>query len=278
MSNNAATVKGSFREARPLADSEFIQFQSLIFKLAGIHMNSTKRALVAGRLSRRLRHYNLLDYGEYLNIVINDESEQKIFVDLLTTNETYFFREQKHFDFLHHYLQSYHQNHKLRIWSAACSTGEEPYSLAMMLADALEGKEWEILATDINRTVLEAAKAGRYPITAAEKIPRPYLCRYCLQGVREQAGWFLVAEELRARIDFQLLNLNAALPNVGLFDCIFLRNVMIYFNPDTKKQLIARLIRHIRPNGYLIVGHSETVSGVHPKLQLVRPSIYTVRE
>ncbi|OBS09872.1 CheR family methyltransferase [Acidihalobacter prosperus] len=264
----------------PLGDREFQAIREFIYRRAGIHLSTAKRALVAGRLEKRLRELGCAGYREYLALLDGDPrpgSEAQRAIDLLTTNETYFFREQKHFDYLvEHVLPTLTRAPQgLRIWSAACSSGEEPYSIAMTLAEHAGARPWSVLATDLSQRVLERARAGIYPLDRAERIPRSYLRAYCLRGTGSKEGLFAVARKLRERVEFRTLNLNAELPEgLGLFDVIFLRNVMIYFDLPTKQALIARLIARLRPGGYLFVGHSESLNGVTSELIVEAPSIY----
>lgn len=260
-----------------LSDHEFKQFQRLIHQIAGIHLSDAKKPLVAGRLNKRLRSYGLASYGDYFKCLNKDAAELQTCVDLLTTNETYFFREPKHFDFLREQLGkqgAIPSGRPLRIWSGACSSGEEPYTLALLLADILGERPWEILASDISQRILDRARTGVYSLEDSQNIPRHLLVKHCLRGVDEHQGRMMIAPALRKRIRFEQINLNTALPDYGLFDTIFLRNVMIYFNAETKRQVVSRLIKHLRPGGYFFVSHSESLNGVDDTLKLVKPSIY----
>lgn len=258
-----------------LSDAEFREFQQMIYLVAGIHMPATKKTMVAGRLSKRLKALQLDSYGAYWRHLRQDAAEKQTAVDLLTTNETYFFREPRHFDYLRERVLSAHSRRRpFRLWSAACSSGEEAYSAAMVLSDVLGGTGWEILASDISLGVLDRARAGRYPMTRTDGIPRDSLKQYCLRGIGEAEGTLMVDPVLRAKVNFQQINLNVRLPEVGLFDVIFLRNVMIYFNAETKQQVVARLLGALRAGGYLIIGHSETLSGFPCGLEVVMPSVY----
>jgi chemotaxis protein methyltransferase CheR len=278
------TAMVSTAEARPafavnaapvLSEAEFRNFQQMIFAVAGIHMPDSKRTMVAGRLSKRIKELALGSYGEYWNYLRRNAAEKQTAVDLLTTNETYFFREPRHFEFLRdRILPERSRGQRFRLWSAACSSGEEAYSAAMVLSDALGDSGWEILASDISTQVLQRARSGRYPMARTDRIPPETLKRYCLKGVGEAAGTLMVDPPLRAKVDFRQINLNTRLPEVGLFDVIFLRNVMIYFNADTKQQIVARLQACLRPGGYLIIGHSETLNGLQDGLEAVMPSVY----
>lgn len=258
-----------------LSDTEFREFQQMIFSVAGIHMPASKKTMVAGRLSKRLKALQLSSFGAYWQHLRRDAGEKQTAVDLLTTNETYFFREPRHFDFLRERVLPGHSRRRpFRLWSAACSSGEEAYSAAMLLSDTLGKSGWEILASDISTEVLGKARAGRYPMARTDKIPQECLKRYCLRGVGEAAGSLMVDPALSSKVNFRQINLNTRLPDVGLFDVIFLRNVMIYFNAETKQQVVARLRACLRPGGYLIIGHSETLNGFQSELEVVMPSVY----
>ncbi len=261
-----------------ISDADFVKFQKLIFEIAGISMTLAKKALVTGRLSKRLRHYNIDNFNEYYRIVTGKDhpDELQIMVDLLTTNETYFFREDKHFDYIKNVILPAHQRSRtFRVWSAASSTGEEAYSTAMLLSDQLGMSPWEIVGSDISTKVLKVAETALYRMEAAQKIPNSYLNKYCLKGVRTQAGWFLIDPKLRKQVTFRQINLMEPLPGIGTFDIIFLRNIMIYFDDPTKTKLIeTKIVPSLNPGGYLFIGHSETLNGITDKVKLVVPAIY----
>lgn len=259
-----------------LGEAEFRWFQQMIFDVAGIHMTAAKRSMVAARLAKRLKALGLDSYGEYLRRLAKDRAERTLVVDLLTTNETYFFREHKHFDFLREEILAAHpRGRPFRAWSAACSSGEEPYSVAMILADQLGlSADWSVLGSDISNQVLARARAGMYPMSRAERIPPDYLRRYCLKGVGSNDGSFLIDRSLQARVEFRWMNLNEPLPTLREFDLILLRNVMIYFNAHTKRQVVTRIVEKLRPGGYLFIGHSESLNGIFDGLTLITPSIY----
>ena len=260
-----------------LSDQEFRQFQDMIFVIAGISMSPSKKQLVGGRLAKRLAHHGVTSYGDYFAMLVGPGggAELQVAVDLLTTNETYFFREPKHFAFLRDQILPELKNQSMaRVWSGACSSGEEPYSLAMTLAESRGMEGWEIVASDICSKVLAKARAGHYPIARAADIPPASLNRFCLKGVDAQQGTFLVERALREKIDFRQINLNQSLPALGVFDVIFLRNVMIYFDMDTKRQVVQRLLPALKPGGYFVVSHSESLNGVTDALKMVCPSVY----
>ncbi|MDD2759859.1 MAG: methyltransferase domain-containing protein [Methylomonas sp.] len=272
-SEHCADVYGS----PVLKRHEFLWIKDYLYKEAGIALNDSKQALVCGRLDKRLRHYGFSSYSEYFDCFGKPgfEQEASLAIDLLTTNETYFFREPKHFDFLtEHFFPVQPAGQAIRFWSAACSSGEEAYTLAMLAANFAKTQQWEIMASDISHRVLEKARRGLYPLSASEKIPVSYLKKYCLKGNGEYEGFFVVDSALRERVHFLHANLNNNLPDLGIFDVIFLRNVMIYFDMPTKQKLVGRIQRYLRTGGYLFVSHSESLSGIDAGLQVVSPSIY----
>lgn len=261
-----------------LTDTEFAGFQRFIFEAAGIHMSSAKKSLVAGRLARRLKARQLDSYGAYHALLRSgaDTQEVQTAIDLLTTNETYFFREPKHFDFLRaEALHAAEQGRALRVWSAASSSGEEAYSIAMVLADATPQLPWAVIGTDISQRVLDHARTGHYRDERARQTPPALLKRFCLKGIGEQQGTLLVRKPLRERVQFLRLNLDTALPaHLGSFDVVFLRNVMIYFNGETKRQVVERVVAQMRPGASLCIGHSESLSDLASGLRQLAPSIY----
>lgn len=260
-----------------VSDQEFAQFRKLIYQLAGINMADSKKPLLAGRLSRRLRHYGLESFSAYYKLVTSGEhpTELQLMVDLLTTNETYFFRESAHFDYLRS-LATSRRGKTFRVWSGASSSGEEPYTIAMVLAETLGmSANWEVVASDISLTVLEKAQTGLYPMERGAGIPPDLLKKYCLRGVRSQEGNFLVVPKLRERVDFRHINLIAPeTRDLGQFDVIFLRNVMIYFDNETKRKVVGNMVPHLREDGTFIVGHSETLGGITEQLTAMRPTLY----
>lgn len=264
-------------DAPMLHGHEFERFRALIHRIAGISLSAAKKPLVAGRLAKRLRHHQLDSFDAYFRLITSADNgaELQVAVDLLTTNETHFFRESRHFDFLREkVLPAYRPGRPFRVWSAASSSGEEPYSIAMLLADCLGDAPWEVAASDISTRVLEKARSGLYAMERAKDIPRHYLTRFCLKGVGQQEGMFLVERGLRSRVQFMQVNLNDSLPRLGEFDVIFLRNVMIYFNQDTKRQVVERMLPLLRPGGHFIIGHSESLNGVNEMLKPIMPSVY----
>lgn len=276
----------------PITDREFRAFQELIYREAGIHLSAIKKALLTGRLAKRLRELGLHRFQEYFELVAADTSgdELVILLDAITTNETQFFREPRQFDFLRNEVYPQWRRaaaegrraRRLRFWSAACSTGEEPYSLAMSLLDEFpvdQGWTVEILASDLSTRVLDRARAGVWPIARAEQIPRHYLKRYMLRGSGGSEGKMKAGAEVREPLQFQRLNLNDDRYAVrGGLDAIFCRNVLIYFDNASRTKVINRLLDLLSPEGYLFLGHAESLAGLNDRVRAVAPAIYRLRE
>ena len=260
-----------------LTDAEFGSFQHFIYAEAGIKLSIAKKTMLCGRLSRRLQAYGLGSFAEYYRLLESGRhaGEVQMAVDLLTTNETYFFREPKHFDLLHEVAaHAAASAHPLRVWSAACSSGEECYSIAMVLADRLGETAWDVIGSDISKRVLQRARSAHYPLARAKLIPPAYLKRFCLRGTGAQEGTLLIERTLRNRVRLTQINLVRDLPQIGRFDLIFLRNVLIYFDADIKREVVERVIAHLKPGGYFCIGHSESLNGVNDTLEQVAPSIF----
>jgi len=268
-----------------VSEKDFLRFQALIYREAGIWLSETKAGLLTGRLYKRLRALSLANYAEYYERVTVDYEERCTMLDLITTNETHFFREPVHFQFLESRVLPAWQAaadaglrpRSIRAWSAGCSTGQEAYSLAMLLVDRLPpAQHWsiEILATDLSRRVLATAEQGVWSAEKASEIPRHYLRKYTLKGVGDNHGKIKAAPAIRL-VRFQRLNLNdASFPRLGMFDLIFCRNVLIYFDVESRKNVIERLLGHLASDGLLFVGHAETLNVVCPSLRCVIPTVY----
>jgi chemotaxis protein methyltransferase CheR len=260
-----------------ISNDEFNKFRSFIYDHAGIKLNDEKKALVTSRLSKRLRFHELSTFEQYFDLVAMSPpgGERQMCIDLLTTNETYFFREPKHFEFLEERVLPLWQGQRMfRVWSAASSSGEEAYSLAMLLDDQLKTDRWEVFGSDISHRILERARRGHYLTDRIEGIPKHYLKTYCLKGIEEQEGTLLIHKTLREKVSFESKNLTKPLGNIGLFDVIFLRNVMIYFDNETKVKIVAQVVNALRPGGLLFIGHSESITGMNDQLSTVVPTIY----
>jgi len=270
---------------RDISMREFLRFQELIYQEAGIWLSEAKRSLLTGRLSRRLRALDLKRFSEYYDRVIEDREDRWALLDLITTNETRFFREPIHFQFLEQCIfpawkatgNQGQRSRTIRVWSAGCSTGQEPYSLAMMLVDHFPpSHNWsiEILASDLSRRALAVAEEGIWKAEKGREIPRDYLRAYTLKGVGVNEGKIKAAPSIRV-IRFMRLNLNDAIPSgFGQFDLIFCRNVLIYFDVESRKRAIHRFSRHLAPDGFLFLGHAETLNGFCSSLRCVAPTIY----
>jgi chemotaxis protein methyltransferase CheR len=256
-----------------LSTEDFRALRAIMHSASGIELPDEKRYLVIHRLSKRLRLHGLETFGDYLSMVRQDPEERQMLIDLLTTNETWFFREQKHFDWLARFCRE--NRGVIRVWSAASSTGEEAYSIAMTLAENVPGRHWEVLGTDLSHSVVERARQGLFPYKAVDTIPREYLKKYWLKGVGNYAGHVLAKDALRDQISFQVENLNERLPSsIGLFEVAFLRNVLIYFSTEGKLRLIRHVLERVKKDGLLMVGHSESLFGLDLPLEQLAPSIY----
>lgn len=250
-----------------LGAAEFADIAAIMQKEARIHLTEVKRTLVHSRLSRRLRAHGIAGFRDYITFVQRDAEERRAMVIALTTNHTHFFREAHHFDHLRDVLmprlKERAKDHSVRIWSAGCSSGEEVYTIAMCLlgrdrADAawLKNADLRLLATDISTPVVEAAQRGVYPAAVTDSIPEPYRSAW----LRPHAEGFELAPEARELVMARTLNLFEEWPMRQLYDAIFCRNVMIYFDEQAKAELEARLTERLAPGGFLYIGHSERLS------------------
>jgi len=281
MNANPSSSSGLKSGLNPMdiSDVEFLRFQALVKDKTGITLSDLKKALVVSRLSSRLRHRNAKSFSEYYRILMDPEegSELQAAVDLITTNETSFFREPIHFTVLREHIRGLRPVPlPFRVWSAAASSGEEAYTLAMVLADTLGQAEWEIHGTDISTRVLERARKAVYPIERSTAIPKELLTKYCLKGHGHYEGMFLIDRQLRARVTFSQANLCQPLPNLGIFDVVFLRNVLIYFAASEKRLVVEAIASKLKPGGLLMIGHSETLSGLTDRYKQIQPTVYRV--
>lgn len=262
-------------------DSEFEDFRKLIHESIGISLSLQKKQLLMTRLYRRMYQLGINSYREYWAHVLNDEtgSEMVLLLNAVSTNKTDFFRENDHFTFLKNEVYPQLQKQQtIRIWSCACSSGEEAYTIAMTLLDAFDGvssgRDAKILATDISTRMLDQAEMGRYPVNQLPLIPEVLRNRYCQILPETNGEMFQVSSQLKALIRFRRLNLIQEFPLRTQFDFIMCRNVMIYFDRDDQEKLIDRLSGYIKPGGYLFVGHSESLIGLQNSLKYVQSSIY----
>jgi chemotaxis protein methyltransferase CheR len=266
------------------SEADFHSFVQLAYEHAGIALGDSKRNLVYGRLSRRLRALGLSSFREYREYLAGSEGPQEIvrFINAISTNLTKFFRESHHFDHLRSHVAApfskvSRADKRLRVWSAGCSTGEEPYTIAVVLKSEIPGIERydaRILATDIDTEVLAKAATGEYPVASMEDVPRTYREFFPTAMGDDDESRIVFDDHTKALIAFRRLNLMEPWPFSGLFDVIFCRNVMIYFDGPTKATLIERFTRQLKPGGFLYVGHSESLMGMHDGLQLIGRTIY----
>jgi chemotaxis protein methyltransferase CheR len=266
-----------------LADAEFEFIRHVIAENAGIVLGPNKRQLVQGRLARRLRELHLDSYEAYCHHVRESGPEELVgLINALTTNVTAFFRENHHFEALASYMlpeafKRNQQSRRLRIWSAGCSSGEEAYCLAIVARECMPpGQKWDlkILATDIDSDVVATAQRGIYPLDRFAAVSQGRLQRHFRKGTGEHSGHAKVHAELAQLVSFRTLNLMHAWPMSGSFDIIFCRNVMIYFDQATRERLVARFAGLLVADGYLCLGHSESIHGVDGPFRLVGKTIY----
>ncbi|MFT4811677.1 MAG: chemotaxis protein methyltransferase CheR [Marinoscillum sp.] len=267
----------TFINVTSITTKEFSRFSQFIYDYAGIKLSPVKKIMVGNRLSKRLNYYQLDTFTQYYDLVMSKEypNELQTMVDILTTNETYFFREPQHFEYLKDNVIKNFKGSKFRIWSAASSSGEEAYSLAMLLSENLPNITWEVIGSDLSKTVLAKAQLGIYPMSRLELLDNKLMKKYCLRGVRSHEGTFRIDEKLRERTHFGQVNLIEPITaNIGTFDVIFLRNVLIYFDTQTKKSVVERIISKLKPGGLFFISHAETLSQVTDMLEMIQPSIY----
>jgi len=259
-----------------LSDNEFVTFQKLIFNEVGISLESSKKLLVQTRLLKRLLFYKFNSYLEYLRLVQINAQERTEMLNLITTNETYFFREIEQYEYFQKsIIPSHPYKQKLRFWSAASSVGAEAYSAAMLLDSMMARSDWEVVGTDINTEVVQKARVGLYPESWADKIPQALKKKYCLKGKGKHQGKFLIDRGLTENMTFDVGNLLKFNSEVGKFDIIFLRNVLIYFDDDTKQTVVDNVLKNLKMGGYFFISLTENLNMLHiPSLKQVDTSIY----
>lgn len=270
---------------KPMTLREFRLLQSFVHRETGIFLSDQKRALLVGRLAPRVRALDLPSFSAYLDRVSSDPIALGEMIDSVCTNETSFFREPKQFAFLENEIVPAwraaagegRRQRQVRVWSAACSTGEEPYSIAMSLAGTLPDWSIDILASDLSNKALSRAATAIWPVDRAEQIPARYRKAFMLRGSGPQEGKMAARPAITSLIRFARINLHRELPPVGRFDLIFCRNVLIYFDAPTKKRVIDRLLDRLAPGGCLFLGHSESLSG-SDRVRSVGPTVYALRD
>jgi len=266
-----------------ISDTEMRSICSLIKNYSGITLNHRDKHLVISRLTKRIRLHRLKSFHEYISLLDSRKGyeERSAFVEALTTNETYFFREKEHFNFLSSEAIPQLQQHTgmIRAWSAAASQGQEAYSIAMSLASSLGYIPWEVFGSDINQEVLAMAKEGVYPLERLNFMPGHLLKKYCLRGNGPMKGYLAITPELRQRVKFDTFNLNKPLPtDFQKFDIIFLRNVLIYFDKSTQEAIINNVLSALKPKGYFFIGTSEHIEPKHFGLIQVKKSIFRLKD
>ncbi|HSG90372.1 MAG TPA: protein-glutamate O-methyltransferase CheR [Pseudomonadales bacterium] len=264
-----------------MTDRDFAYISELMGRRVGINLTERKRELVYGRLSSRIRTLGLDSFRAYCEVLGGDEEEIARCINSLTTNVTRFFREDHHFDFLRTWIRERdaavdkgHGERSLRIWSAGCSSGEEAYSIAITLLDSgVDLRRWriELLATDIDTNMLEKARMGIYPRAVMNEMTKPE--RWFLRGVNGNDGQVRLKPALRSMVALAPLNLLGDWPDLGVFDLIFCRNVIIYFTAENRLRLLGRFAEHLAVGSHLVLGHSESIHGMGHQFQIVGRTI-----
>ncbi|MFA5322869.1 MAG: protein-glutamate O-methyltransferase CheR [Smithella sp.] len=264
-----------------LSSQQFDKITRLVYQISGIDLHEGKEDLVKARLLKRLKHLKLSDFDLYLKYMASDKSGVEVgtMVDILTTNKTHFFRESDHLDFLSKEILPGMSGGPIRIWSAGCSSGEEPYSIAIILSEAIHDirrRDVKILATDISDRMMEKARQGLYDEETVKNVSPQFKLKY-FKNTQMKAGYsrrYQIVPQLQSLVSFAKLNLMDDWPMRGLFDVIFCRNVMIYFDKPTQENLVGRFWSVLREGGYLFVGHSESLTFLDHSYRYLKPAVY----
>jgi len=275
----------SIHQSPALTETDFIKISRLVYDQSGISLSDAKKELVKARLGKRIRTGNFQSFGEYYKHVINDQSGEEIILllDSISTNFTHFFREKNHFEYLNNQFlpqitkRTGKNQKKLRVWSAGCSSGEEPYTIAITLLESIpssQGWDLKILATDISTKVLIDAQSGIYHKERIEVLSPDLIKKYFLRGENQWRNYVKVKPWVKSLVKFQRLNLMESFSFNESFDCIFCRNVMIYFDKKARETLVNRLYGSLEKEGVLFIGHSESLTGIEHPFQYVKPAIY----
>ncbi|MFP4347343.1 MAG: CheR family methyltransferase [Desulfococcaceae bacterium] len=262
-----------------LSEKQFRKIAQLVYSLCGINLKDGKQALVRARLMKRLRALKMIGFDEYMDYIESEEGQGELsfMVDVMTTNKTHFFREPEHFNYLCDHILPKLNRRRMRFWTAACSSGEEPFSLAILLREHIQEiscPDIRILATDISMRMLERARQAVYGEEVLRDVPPMFLQKYFTKRRQSGGRQYQLKEEVRRMVQLAWLNLMDPWPMKGPFDVIFCRNVMIYFDRQTQQRLINRFWALLDSGGYLFVGHSEGLSAVQHKFRYVRPAVY----
>lgn len=277
-----ATAAWAFETIPELTDRELAAITKLVYEKSGITLHDGKRALVTARLQKRVKQGGFRNFAEYLAFVKADGSGDELtrLIDAIATNHTSFFREPSHFTFLRDVvlppLAASGGRKPVRAWSAACSSGEEPYTIAMTVVDSwtgAAGPSLQLLASDLSTKVLAAARSGVYKAERVADLPHEVLKRHFEKGLGAQAGLVRVGSHLRRLVEFRQVNL-LEVPSLGQFDFVFCRNVMIYFDRQVQQRVVSALERCLAPGGYLFISHSESLNGIGHDLTWTAPAIY----
>ncbi len=280
MHRSSHPAESGAHEIRPLTEREFANISRLAYEHFGLELKGGKQELVSARLGKKVRAAGCRSFHEYYERVLEDRTGETLveLIDALTTNFTGFMREPAHFDFLiKTVLPAWVSRDRVRIWSAACSTGEEPYTIAFSLMDALGSAprpRIRIVATDISSRALREAQRGAYLAARLENLPPGWHRAFFLKGEKSWQGWYRVKPEIMSMIEFRRINLIEPLSDPEPFSAIFCRNVMIYFDKATQQKLVQRMAEKLEPGGYLLIGHSESLTGIEHPLTYVRPTVY----
>ena len=280
----------TFREGQKMSDHDFIRLSRFVGEVTGIKMPDVKRTMLQARLQKRLRALGLRNYSEYCDYLLGPDGareEVEQFINVVTTNKTYFFREPHHFEFLVETAvpllrwRGLIRHHYLNVWSAACSSGMEAYTLAMILSEFEEvnpGFSWSILGTDISTKVLDKASAAVYREEEIEPVPTELRKKYLLRSTDRSKRLVKVVTDLKSRVSFGQLNfMEESYDLPGQFEVIFCRNVLIYFDRATELEILTRITRHLIPGGFLFLGHSESLNGFPLPYDVVGPTVYQKR-
>lgn len=259
-----------------ISDKEFLLLKDLIHINSGIDIQKNDKIHLENKLYNILIEKKFISFRDYYNNIKYNPIDIQIMINEITINETYFFREKKHFKFLKKIILPTIKYNKFRCWSAAGSNGAEAYSIAMEIDYNINSyKNWEVLTSDINNNMVKYATDGIYPMKYAKRIPLEYLKRYCSKGINEDNGYFKFKDNIKKNIQYKQINLmNNIDTDIGIFDVIFLRNMIIYFNENDKKIIVNNILRYLKKDGYLFMGHSESLNLITDKVTQIQPSIY----
>jgi chemotaxis protein methyltransferase CheR len=268
-----------------LTDTEFEKISRLVYEQCGINLSEGKKELVKARLGKRIRSSQFGSFRDYYQHVMKDDSGQELvqLLDAIATNFTFFFREQEHFAYLRSEIlpglmeRKRSNGRELRFWSAGCSSGEEPYSIAITLLEEVkhpQGWSLSILATDISTKALKTAESGVFHKERVQSIPSPMVKKYFLKGDRNWQDYVRVKDHVKQHIRFERLNFMEPFHFKEPFDCIFCRNVMIYFDKKTQGDLVNRFYGSLEKGGFLFIGHSESLAGISHPFRYIRPAVY----